>query len=61
MLIRTLSDLIPGIGEIRTPQWSSHGRERHRLQVTKRMRVICTFVPPLVGGEIHDSDGAYPG
>ena len=35
--------------------------ERHRLHVTKRMRVICTFVPPLVGGEIHDAEGSYPG
>ena len=34
--------------------------ERHRLQVTQRMRVICTFVPPLVGGEIHDAEGSYP-
>jgi hypothetical protein len=23
------------------------------------MRVICTFVPPLVGGEIHDAEGSY--
>lgn len=35
--------------------------ERHRLRVKKRMRVICTFVPPLVGGEIHDAEGSYPG
>ena len=34
--------------------------ERHRLQVHKRMRVICTFVPPLSGGEIHKADGSYP-
>jgi hypothetical protein len=33
--------------------------ERHRLKVTRRMRVICTFVPPLVGGEIHDVEGSY--
>src|SRR6185436_2333157 len=123
MFIRTLNDLVPGIGDIRTPQWSScrllhrddgmgvtltdailetgldqiwwyrnhletvyclegegvledlttgkrydikpgvlyalDKHERHRLQVTRRMRVICTFVPPLVGGEIHDSDGSY--
>ena len=24
-----------------------------------RMRVICTFVPPLAGGKIHDADGSY--
>ena len=33
--------------------------ERHQLRVHRRMRVICTFVPPLVGGEIHDADGSY--
>jgi len=32
----------------------------HRLNVKTRMRVICTFVPPLVGGEIHDAEGSYP-
>jgi len=33
--------------------------DRHRLKVKTRMRVVCTFVPPLVGGEIHDQDGSY--
>jgi L-ectoine synthase len=33
--------------------------ERHRLRVKHRMRVICTFVPPLVGGETHDAEGSY--
>jgi L-ectoine synthase len=123
MFVRTLDDLVPGKGVIRTPFWSSHrllhkddgmgvtltdatlepgldqiwwykhhletvyclegegiledlvsGRryqikpgtlyaldkhDRHRLQVNRRMRVICTFVPPLVGGEIHDAEGSY--
>jgi L-ectoine synthase len=123
MLVRTLGDLTPGKGEIRTDVWFSHrllhkedgmgvtltdavleagldeiwwyknhleavyclegegtledlttntvykvkpgtlyaldNHERHRLRVTRRMRVICTFVPPLIGGEIHDSDGSY--
>jgi L-ectoine synthase len=123
MLVRTLGDLTPGKGEIRTDIWLSHrllhkedgmgvtltdavleagldevwwyknhleavyclegegtledlttnkvyevkpgtlyaldNHERHRLRVTRRMRVICTFVPPLIGGEIHDSDGSY--
>ena len=35
--------------------------DRHRLTVKTRMRVICTFVPPLVGGEIHDVEGSYSG
>src|SRR6267142_1472 len=123
MFLRTLDDLIPGKGEIRTSFWSSHRllhkedgmgvtltdtiletgldqiweyknhletvyclegeglltdlvsgklytikpgtlyaldkHERHRLQVHRRMRVICTFVPPLLGGELHDADGSY--
>ena len=33
--------------------------DRHRLNVKTRMRVICIFVPPLVGGEIHDAEGSY--
>jgi L-ectoine synthase len=32
---------------------------RHRLRMTERMRVICRFVPPLAGGEVHDADGSY--
>ena len=34
--------------------------DRHRLKAKTRMRVICTFVPPLVGGEMHDAEGSYP-
>ncbi len=34
--------------------------DRHRLTVRSRMRVVCTFVPPLVGGELHDAEGSYP-
>jgi L-ectoine synthase len=34
--------------------------DRHRLRVETRMRVICTFVPPLIGGEMHDAEGSYP-
>jgi hypothetical protein len=22
--------------------------------------MICVFVPPVTGGEVHDADGAYP-
>ena len=35
--------------------------DRHRLKVETRMRVICTFVPPLLGGERHDANGSYAG
>ena len=120
-MVRTLDDLAPGKGDIRTSSWSSHRRlhrdggmtdavleagldpvswyrnhlepvyclvgegvledlitgrcyqikpgtlyaldkhERHRLHVKQRMRVICTFVPPVAGGELHGTDGSYPG
>ena len=123
MLVRTLDDLVPGKGVIRTACWSSYRllhredgmgvtltdavlepgldqtwwyknhleavyclegegvledlatgqvheiksgtlyalnkHDRHRLRVKQRMRVICTFVPPLVGGEMHGPDGSY--
>ena len=32
--------------------------DRHRIRATTRMRVICTFVPPLTGDEVHDADGS---
>ncbi len=34
--------------------------DRHRVNAVTAMRVICVFTPPLVGGEVHDEDGAYP-
>jgi L-ectoine synthase len=34
--------------------------DRHRIDAKTRMRMICVFTPPLVGGEVHDEDGAYP-
>ena len=72
MFVRTLDDLAGGKGEIHVvvvepstvAQRRWHGssldkHERHRLKVTRRMRVICTLVPPLVRGEIHDVEGSY--
>ncbi len=32
--------------------------DRHRIRAITRMRVICTFIPPLTGGEVHDADGS---
>ena len=40
-------------------QPSVNARRLHFLKAKTRMRVICTFVPPLVGGEIHDAEGSY--
>ena len=33
--------------------------DRHRLRAITNVRLICTFNPPLTGGEVHDKDGAY--
>ena len=62
MLVRTTRDLRGTKGEVKTEAWSSY-RLLHAedgMGVT-RMRVVCTFVPPLVGGELHDADGSYAG
>ena len=34
--------------------------DRHRLNATTPMRLICVFTPALTGGEVHDEDGSYP-
>ena len=58
----TLEDL--ATGEVYTIKpgtlYALDKHERHRLKVNARMRVVCTFVPPLVGGELHGADGSYP-
>lgn len=38
--------------------YAMNNHDRHRIQAKTRMRVICTFVPPLTGSEVHDSDGS---
>ena len=38
--------------------YAMNNHDRHRIRAITRMRVICTFVPPLTGGEIHDADGS---
>lgn len=57
----TLEDLANGeVYEIKPGTlYALDKHDRHRLKVKSRMRVICTFVPPLVGGEMHDADGSY--
>lgn len=34
--------------------------DRHRLQARTDLRIVCVFLPALVGGETHDEDGSYP-
>ena len=38
--------------------YAMNNNDRHRIRITKRARVICTFVPPLTGDEVHDADGS---
>lgn len=34
--------------------------DRHRIANTNGLHLLSIFNPPLVGGETHDADGAYP-
>ena len=34
--------------------------DRHRIDATTDMRIVCVFSPALVGPETHDEDGSYP-
>lgn len=34
--------------------------DKHVLEATTELRLICVFNPPLVGSETHGPDGAYP-
>jgi L-ectoine synthase len=34
--------------------------DRHRLDAITDMRLVCVFLPALVGPEKHDENGSYP-
>lgn len=34
--------------------------DRHRIDATTDMRLVCVFSPALAGPETHDEDGSYP-
>ncbi|MEM7259025.1 MAG: ectoine synthase [Pseudomonadota bacterium] len=34
--------------------------DKHRLQATTDLTIVCIFTPALVGTETHDADGSYP-
>ena len=59
----TLEDLATGEVYVIKPGtlYALDKHDRHRLKVKSRMRVVCTFVPPLLGGEMHDAAGSYAG
>jgi L-ectoine synthase len=40
--------------------YALNGHERHYLRAFEDMRLICVFIPPLTGREIHNEKGTYP-
>ncbi len=38
--------------------YAMNNHDRHRIRAITRIRVICTFVPPLTSDEVHDADGS---
>ena len=34
--------------------------DRHRIDATTDMQIVCVFSPALAGPETHDEDGSYP-
>ena len=34
--------------------------DRHRIEASTDIRIVCVFSPALVGPETHDEDGSYP-
>ena len=38
--------------------YAMNNHDRHLIKITKRARLICTFVPALTGDEVHDEDGS---
>lgn len=37
-----------------------NGHEKHRVQATTQLRMLCVFNPPVTGQEVHDENGVYP-
>ncbi|GED97509.1 ectoine synthase [Gordonia crocea] len=37
-----------------------NGHERHTVEATTQLRMLCVFNPPVVGTEVHDDNGVYP-
>lgn len=47
-----LHDIRPGT------LYAMNNHDRHRIRITERTRLVCTFVPALTGQETHDEDGS---
>ena len=50
----TVYRLIPGT------MYALDEHDRHRIDATTDMRIVCVFSPALAGPETHDEDGSYP-
>ena len=56
----TVEELVTGVVHTIRPGtlYAMNDHDKHRITVTERMRLICTFVPALTGLEKHDDDGS---
>ena len=56
----TLEELDSGIIHKVKPGtlYAMDNHDRHRIQATTRMRILCVFYPALTGSEVHDADGS---
>ena len=50
----TVHRLMPGT------MYALDEHDRHRIDATTDMRIVCVFSPALAGPETHDEDGSYP-
>ena len=57
-----LTDLATGTVFRLTPgtMYALDRHDRHRIDATTDMRIVCVFSPALAGPETHDEDGSYP-
>ena len=58
----TVTDLATGEVHALSPgdMYTLDRHDRHRLDAETDMRLVCVFVPALVGDETHDAHGSYP-
>ena len=50
----TVHRLVPGT------LYALDRHDRHRIEASTDMRIVCVFSPALVGPETHDENGSYP-
>ena len=40
--------------------YALNGHEKHLLRADSDMHMVCVFMPPCTGSEVHDDEGSYP-